>query len=453
MKRTAVEVNFDGIVGPTHNYGGLSYGNIASIRHGSTVSNPRAALFQGLEKMKLLADLGVPQAVLPPHERPDIESLRRLGFRGNDSRIIAEVHKKAPFLLARCYSSSAMWAANAATVSPSADTADTRVHFTPANLITQFHRCIEPAFTGILLKTIFSDNTAFAHHEPVPACIPFSDEGAANHTRLCNSYGHAGIELFAYGRRASDQSEQGPSTYPARHSLEASQAIARLHQLDPQTKVFARQNPDAIDAGVFHNDVISVGNENVFFYHSLAFDRCPSLMDELSRKFSRLCRDELVLIEVGAQEVPIEDAVESYLFNSQLVTLPDNTMCLIAPVECRENPRTSAVLERVLSQENPIQKVLYVDVRQSMKNGGGPACLRLRVVLTPEERSLTHDGVFFTDRLYEELRAWGARYYRDHLDVDELSDPSLPDESRAALDALTRILKIGSLYRFQTAGA
>jgi succinylarginine dihydrolase len=223
--------------------------------------------------------------------------------------------------------------------------------------------------------------------------------------------------------------------------------------LDPRTNVFARQNPAAIDAGVFHNDVISVGNENVFFYHSLAFDRCASLVDELSRTFSRLCQDELVLIAVGSDEVPVGDAVESYLFNSQLVTLHDNTMCLIAPVECQENPRTNALLERVVSEENPIQRVIYADVRQSMKNGGGPACLRLRVVLTRAERSLTHDGVFLTDRLYEELRAWGDRYYRDHLHLDDLSDPHLLEESRAALDALTHILKTGPIYRFQTAGA
>ena len=27
----AYEVNFDGLVGPTHNYAGLSYGNVASL--------------------------------------------------------------------------------------------------------------------------------------------------------------------------------------------------------------------------------------------------------------------------------------------------------------------------------------------------------------------------------------------------------------------------------------
>jgi succinylarginine dihydrolase len=221
--------------------------------------------------------------------------------------------------------------------------------------------------------------------------------------------------------------------------------------LDPQACVFARQNPDAIDAGVFHNDVISVGNGNVFFYHSLAFDRSESLVEELCRRFSSLCRDELIPIAVRPDEVSLKDAVESYLFNSQLVTLPDRTMCLVTPVECRENPRINALLDRIVSQENPIGQVLFVDVRQSMKNGGGPACLRLRVVLTRKERSLTHQGVFFTDRLYENLLAWGERHYRDRLSLEDLGDPLLLEESRAALDALTQVLGIGSIYRFQTA--
>jgi succinylarginine dihydrolase len=445
----AFEVNFDGLVGPTHNYSGLSYGNIASMAHGLTVSNPRAALLQGLTKMKFLADLGVKQAVLPPQERPDFDTLRRLGFGGSEAQVVEKAARQAPQILAACYSASSMWAANAATVSPSADASDRRVHFTPANLLSQFHRSIEPPFTAAILKRVFPEESLFVHHDPVPRALHFSDEGAANHTNLCASYGQPGVELFVYGRTGFDRTDQGPRRFPARQTLEASQAIARLHGLDPAATVFARQNPEAIDAGVFHNDVISVGNENVLLYHADAFCERESVSEELKRKFSGICREELILIEVSSHEVSVQEAVETYFFNSQLVSVPDGTMSLIAPVESKENPRTRAALERIEAGENPITRVHFVDVRQSMKNGGGPACLRLRVVLTEQELASTHQGIMFNDRLYQALTEWGERHYRDKLHPDDLADPSLIHETRTALDELTRMLDLGPKYGFQ----
>jgi len=449
MAGHAFEVNFDGLVGPTHNYSGLSYGNIASMTHGLTVSNPRAALLQGLAKMKFLVDLGVKQAVLPPQERPAFQILRRLGFSSSEDQIVEKAAREAPQILASCYSASSMWAANAATVSPSADVSDERVHFTPANLISQFHRSIEPPFTAAILKRSFPSDSLFAHHDPVPRALHFSDEGAANHTRLCASYGGPGIELFVYGRTGFDRADQGPRRFPARQTLEASQAITRLHGLDPTATVFARQSPEAIDAGVFHNDVISVGNENALLYHAEAFSETKSVLEELKRKFSDICKDELVLIEVSSHEVSVQEAVDTYFFNSQLVTLSDGTMSLIAPVESKENPRTRAALERIQADDNPITRVYFVDVRQSMKNGGGPACLRLRVVLTEGELASTHQGVMFSDGLHHSLIRWGERHYRDKLHPDDLADPSLIDETRSALDELTGILNLGSIYGFQ----
>ena len=197
---TAHEVNFDGIIGPTHNYAGLSFGNLASQKHGHTTSNPREAALQGLAKMKFLADLGVKQAVLPPQRRPDLGMLRRLGFGGSDADVLWNAWKQEPRLLAAAYSASSMWAANAATITPSMDAADGRLHFTPANLVTNFHRSIESFATGATLKAIFADKTAFVHHDPLPASSFLADEGAANHTRLCSTHGTAGIELFVYGR-------------------------------------------------------------------------------------------------------------------------------------------------------------------------------------------------------------------------------------------------------------
>ncbi len=449
MTSKAHEVNFDGLVGPTHNYSGLAYGNVASLKHALTPANPRAAFLEGLEKMRLLMDLGIVQAVFPPHERPDIESLRRLGFDGSDSQILAYAYKEAPILLAACCSASGMWAANAATVSPSADTLDGRVHFTPANLITLFHRSIETRFTQRLLETIFSDPAAFIHHPPLPASDQFSDEGAANQVRLCKSHHEPGVELFVYGKKALRERE-GIEAFPQRQTYEASLAIARLHKLEPANTIFARQNPLAIDAGVFHNDVIAVGNENVFFFHSQAFADSQSVTDELRRKFQKYCGSELTLIEVGPQQVSLNESIETYLFNSQLVTIPDGGMCLLAPRECMENPNTKALLESVIADStNPIGAVHYVNIRQSMKNGGGPACLRLRVVLTDKERNSSHQGVYLTQNLCRDLRIWACRHYRDRLLPKDLSDPHLIDENRTALDELTEILGLGAIYDFQ----
>ncbi|WP_199457068.1 MULTISPECIES: N-succinylarginine dihydrolase [unclassified Marinobacter] len=445
MATHAVEANFDGLVGPTHNYAGLSWGNVASKSNVNAVSNPKEAALQGLAKMKKLADRGYVQAVLPPHERPHIPTLRALGFAGSDRQVLEQAAQADPAILAAVSSASAMWTANAATVSPSADTADHRVHFTPANLSAKFHRSIEHRVTGRALKAIFTDESYFAHHPALPSVSHFGDEGAANHTRLCAGYGDPGVELFVYGQAAFNESAPAPVKYPARQTLEASRAIARLHGLDDRHAVFAQQNPAAIDAGVFHNDVIAVGNGSCLFYHELAF------LDEggvLSDIRARLAGTELQPVRVSAAEVPIEDAVASYLFNSQLLNTPDG-MLLAVPGECREVASVSRYLDSLLQQNGPITAVEVFDVKQSMRNGGGPACLRLRVVLSDEERRAINQGVVLTDALYDRLTAWVNAHYRDELSQQDLADPMLLDEVRKALDELTGILGLGSIYDFQ----
>lgn len=449
MTPTACEVNFDGIVGPTHNYAGLAQGNVASQKHQLAISYPKQAAIEGLAKMKLMADLGVKQAVLPPQERPDLAVLRRLGFEGDTASILSQARRDNPALLAAACSASSMWAANAATVSPSADTLDRRVHFTPANLVSHLHRSIEAPTTAAVLRAIFRDESVFAHHDPLPACPQLGDEGAANHTRLCPDHGSAGVELFVYGRAALDRGIPHPAVFPARQTREASATVARLHRLDPRRAVFVQQNPAAIDAGVFHNDVISVGNENVFLYHSDAFADTSAAIDHLRRVYADVCGQELICLEVTAGEISVADAVDTYLFNSQLVTLPSGGMATICPSECQKHPATQAVLERVVAGDNPVRAVHFVDVRQSMQNGGGPACLRLRVALTTDELAKLHQGVLLNDALYGQLTAWVQRHYRDQLSPDDLADPKLLDESRTALDELTQALKLGSIYPFQ----
>jgi succinylarginine dihydrolase len=448
------DVNFDGLVGPTHNYAGLSYGNVASMKHKLTTSSPRQAALEGLEKMRFLASLGLKQAVLPPHERPHLPTLRRLGFHGTDAEVLAKAQKENPVLLAAASSSSAMWTANAATVSPTPDTADGRAHFTPANLFTQFHRSIEVEFTAGVLKAIFADAALFAHHPPLPASTHFSDEGAANHMRLSPTDEHAGaaLEIFVFGRNGFDPAGEAQTKFPARQTAEASAAIARLHGLRPTHTVMLRQNPQAIDAGAFHNDVVAVANGNVLLAHERAFWINPfgAGFDVIRLMYETVCHEPLHAIVSTEQEVPLADAVSSYLFNSQLVTLPDGSMSLIAPVEARENGRTKAFIDqRVLAEGSPVGSVHFVDVRQSMRNGGGPACLRLRVPLTDAQLAAAHQAVFLTEALYEQLRDWIERHYRDSLSAGDLTDPKLLEESRRALDQLTQLLKLGSIYDFQ----
>ncbi len=439
----AREFNFDGLVGPTHNYAGLSYGNVASMSHRQATSSPRQAALQGLAKMKFLHDLGVPQAVLPPQERPHLPTLRKLGYSGSDADILAKVRKDDPVLLASVCSSSSMWAANAATVSPSADTSDGRVHFTPANLMSNRHRAIEAATTSRILHTIFADETHFEHHDPLPGTSELADEWAANDMLLCHSrIDEPGLEIFVYGRSAEPTSTHKPTKFPARQTFEAAKTIADSHGL--RAAHFVPQSPPAIDAGAFHNDVVAVANENVLLYHQLAWENGSRVVET-----RRSSIPNLVAIPAMEADVPLADAVSSYLFNSQIVTLADGTMSLIAPLESRDNPRARAFIDRVLAQATPIRSVHYVDLKQSMQNGGGPACLRLRVVLTEAERTATRAGIFFSDVLYDRLRSWIEKHYRETLEALDLSDPTLLRESRDALDELTGILGLGSIFDFQ----
>ncbi len=443
---SALEVNFDGLVGPSHNYAGLSYGNVASLSHAYGVSNPRAAALQGLAKMQTLTGLGIPQGVLPPQERPDVHTLRRLGFSGGDARVIETAARQAPALLQALSSASSMWTANAATVSPSADSADGRVHFTPANLTNKFHRSIEHPTTARVLHAIFADERHFAHHPALPPGEWFSDEGAANHTRLCRAYGEPGIELFVHGRHARAEDQPRPLRFPARQTLEASQAVARLHGLAPERTMFIQQNPAVIDQGVFHNDVIAVGNANVLLFHRHAFLDTYQVIHNIRQRFGD---HELWFMEVHDEQVNVQEAVRTYLFNSQLVSLADGSMAIIAPEECRQNDRTRTCLEEIVAGPGPLKQMHYLDLRESMGNGGGPACLRLRVVLSEAERAAANPGVFLDPSLYQQLTAWVERHYRDRLNPEDLADPALLEESRAALDELTGLLGLGAVYPFQ----
>jgi succinylarginine dihydrolase len=434
-----VELNLDGLVGPTHHYGGLGVGNLASQRHRHEVANPRAAALEGIAKMRLLVDLGIPQGVLPPQERPLVPALRQIGFAGDDAAVLAAAAREAPELLSAAASTSSMWAANAATISPSADTADGRLHLTPANLVSQWHRSLETAATAAVLRQIFRASEHFCQHDPLPAAVGFADEGAANHTRLSPNHGSSGIELFTYGREADEHST---SRFPARQSLAASQAIARLHGLAADRTVFLRQSAAAIEAGVFHNDVIAVGNENLLLVHEQAYADGPAAIAVVKACYRTACGEELTVIEVSEREIPLAIAVETYLFNSQMLSLPGGGMALICPAECRAHPAVSDWLDGLIAGDNPVTAVHPVAVGQSMRNGGGPACLRLRLAVTPAQLAAVHQPVLMTPERLNGLETWVQTHYRDRLAVSDLADPFLLKESRQALEQLGSLLEL-----------
>ncbi len=411
------EINFDGIVGPSHNYAGLSLGNIASASHAGNPSYPRAAALQGVEKMRgNLARLGV-QGFLLPLPRPNRTLADALALDGSEP----------PQLRAAAWSASSMWTANAATVSPAPDTADGRCHLTAANLVTMLHRAQEWPDTKRQLEVAFGDVRHFAIHDAVPGS--FGDEGAANHMRLCESHEAPGVEVFVYGKTGG--------RFPARQHEQASRIVARRHGLDPARTVFIEQNPDAIAAGAFHNDVVAVANGRVLFTHAEAFADQQGAYDAICAAFPML-----EVVEVPSSAVTLQEAIRTYLFNAQLVTLPSGAMALIVPEECRESPSVWSWAETMLAGNGPIRQVIPVDVRQSMANGGGPACLRLRVVCDPA----TVDPRFMLDEAKADLiEAVIAAHWPQQIDPADLGSEGLANSVIAARLALLEALDLAKL--------
>ena len=414
------EINFDGIVGPSHNYAGLSPGNLAATRNAGAVAHPRAAALQGIAKMRANLALGLPQGVFLPHPRPDRAWL---------SALHTSYDRAAPHLRARALSASSMWAANAATVSPAPDTADGRCHLTVANLVTMPHRSHEWPATLAQLRLAFAD-PAFAVHPPIPA--PFGDEGAANHMRLAPEHGEAGVEIFVYGEAG------GP--FPARQHREAGEAVARAHRLDPARTVFVQQSPEAIAAGAFHNDVVAVANERTLFAHEQAFAARDAFYERLHTMMPRV-----EIVEVPAARVSLEDAIRSYLFNAQLVTTPAGTQTLIVPAEARDTPSVWRWLQDHLAGNGPIRAVEVVDVRESMANGGGPACLRLRVACDP---ALVDPRFLVDAAALDRIAAVIEAHWPEAIAGEDLADPALiariENARRALLEELLLVELIDS---------
>ncbi len=411
------EINFDGIVGPSHNYAGLSLGNLAATRNAGATAYPRAAALQGIAKMKANMAMGLAQGFFVPLPRPNRGWLEAL----------ATDESTDPALKAGAWSASSMWTANAATVSPAPDTADGKCHLTVANLVTMPHRSHEWPDTLSQLRLAFADSAHFTVHDPVPPC--FGDEGAANHMRFVSGHDEPGLEVFVYGRPGG--------RFPARQHEQASRIVTRRHGLDPARMLFVEQAPEAIEAGAFHNDVVAVANQNVLFVHQHAFADPKGTYDAIRAR----CPGAQV-VEVPSDRVSLEDAITSYLFNAQLLTPPSGEMTLVVPEECRDNSNVWSWLQDMLAGNGPIRHVNVVDVRQSMANGGGPACLRLRVVADPAK---VDQRFMLDDAKAERMEAVVGEFWPESIDPAQVGSEALADQIRTARAELLEILGITEL--------
>lgn len=437
-----IEANIDAIVGPTHHFGGLGVGNVASIAHQSQTSHPREAALEGLRKAALVASLGVPQFVWLPPVRPRIDLLANLGFRGTLAEQLKAARETEPRILSAAYSSSFMWAANAATITPAVDAADARAHITPANLISSWHRGSEAhERRQDFLQTVAALPDATLH-EPLDAIVPLRDEGAANHMRVCDPTGKIGFNVFVFG-----EAEAGScaSQFMPRQTLAACKSIARQHQLDPRKTFFLKQHPAAISAGVFHNDVIATSHQGLLIHHELAFENGSPELERLEQAFFDTTGKPLVRWEVPSTAMPLEDAVQSYFFNSQLLSLDHSAphaMALLCPAQCEQVASSHRLIQQLLhSPDVSIEQVHFVSLAESMANGGGPACLRLRWPLSNvclrelnSPHQLTHE---LEDRLGQSIE----RFYPEQIGLDDLASAEFAEQSIVAARELASCIR------------
>jgi succinylarginine dihydrolase len=418
------EVVFVGLPGITHHYGGLSADNVASGLNQGSESSPAQAALQAIMLMRHLKSLGVIVGMLPPQLRPHLPLLQEDGFNVDD----APSRK-----LEQASSSSFMWAANAATVSPVCDSGDHNLHITTANLYTNPHRRIEAQATNNVLRQLFKNVPQATLHPPLNAGEGFRDEGAANHMRLTPSHDMPGLNVFVYG---------------GRQNIEASKEIAANHLLSGSQTLFLRQNPEVIAKGVFHNDVIAVSNENLLLVHERAYAGGMADIERIRTAYSTMYPEKpLQLIIVKESELSVEESVHSYFFNSQIVTKANGKMAVIAPMELESlyDAKALRLLERICAdRKNTIDEFELLDLRQSMKNGGGPACLRLRIQMTIEQVGALsqHTGALMDEDRLSRLEKLVGLYYPGKLMPEDLRKLKLYENGRKLLAELGEMMKI-----------
>ncbi len=422
-----VELQMDTIVGMTHHYGGHAIGNNASIINKGIKSNPMQAALQGLDKMKRVFELGVPQLILPPQQRPHIPTLRSLGFRGDLQKCLNKLFQLRPHLFNKLCSSAFIWTANAATVIPSVDTKNKKVHIRVANLASHFHRSLEADERFDIFNVIFNNDKYFEVSKPLPSS-EFTDEGAANHTRL-----EAGQHIFVHGYQ--DIEECINNNLPRRQSKLSQELISYQTLNNTEHALFLKQSDEALKLGVFHNDVIATGIDRFYLCHENSYSGGLADLEKLSTWYSKNTGHSLELHVIPNKELGIRELVETYLFNSQWIKDMDGNIHIIAPIQCLTNPRVNRVIERWL-ESHPNWFIEYIDLNQSMKNGGGPACLRCRLPLTIEELNSIHPGVLYTSKKARAIEKIVHEYYPEQFEMTDV----LSSEFREKLNEANRLI-------------
>ena len=442
-----VDRSREGLVGPQHLFGGLSLGNLASMNHAEIPSSPRAAALESLSKMEILLDRDIPVAVYLPQPRLCWRSLRRLGFHGSKEELLAQASKTEHSIwLRRCSSSSNMWAANAATIIPSNDSLDEQTHIIIANLSAMYHRSIEAPYTTAYFEEVFASHRDIQIHEALAAHSELGDEGAANHTRL--SIDSTFLHLFAYGKLTdtvgTTTSKSKP--FPARQAFEASSAVARLGQLKEDNALFLKQSEYGIRSGAFHTDVLAVGAAHVFLMHEAAFEDLDSSIQKIKAKLP-----ELHIVCATEKELPIKNAVAAYPFNSQLIKISEKQFLLIAPEESETDPFCRRFLERCqhdLAQKAQIDlELIYTSLKQSMSNGGGPACLRLRLLLPEKTIEKLKNTVLLDHSKLAQLRQIVQNRYPSRFTIAQLSDALVHDYNAETIDEICSLFAVNSLAK------
>lgn len=506
-----IEVSLEGLPGPTHHFGGLAYGNLHAMAHAKTESSPKRAALESLAKMSLLLKLGVEVLFMPPQLRPNGAFLSDMGFRGSLMEQLQRAYNDAPTLFLASLSSSFMWTANAATITASCDSQNGKVHITPANLLSQIHRATETATVARFFETYIASENVIVH-PPLPA--PFADEGAANLIRLEDSDGQ-GHYLFAYGRSLVETLAQ-PQKFPARQTREACEAIVRRHGLSPNRVQYVQQHPDAIDAGVFHQDVVAFGHQGTLVAHERAYGPLcsaspnkegerffqgasplephqgtrsleipkgalplgtpegasllgsrgqgaapqgepegaalgsdlpfpgeglgmgPRMVSTTARHPNTLLGPGFKTVEIPEKEIPLADLVASYLCNGQIITDRDQRRIFLAPARCQHIPTVTQWLNQNITRF--ADDLRYIPVEESLKNGGGPACLRLRMPVTAQEYQQIHPAIKLTPAKIEQLEHLVNSLYPDRFHPTDILEEACLDQCVRAVAAMNKEL-------------
>ncbi len=412
------QIFVDGIIGPTYHYGGMAVGNVLSQAHKHQESYPKKAALEGLEKMNQVRQLGCLQYVLPPLCK-DVDRLLSLwGYEQGDmtSRLKALGYAH-PYYLSALFSGASAWVANSCHITPSCDALDGICHITPANLVSCFHRHLDVDGYRDFLHQLFLNDELFQIYDPLP--VVYTDEGMANTIRLSGG-NELGLYLHVYGKTLSQRFTR---TFPARQTKEAFDRICYTHKR--QDSMDIQQSPFAIDAGVFHNDVIAFGSHNLLVLHEHAFDNQVDVLNSITDRYQSKYGEPLHVYEVSNEVLSLDEAVHTYFFNSQLILVEKNTFHLLIPSRAMSHSGVKKSLKRLSKLKGLSITVHEVSCEESIKNGGGPACLRFFSVLNKAEHKAINSKFLLTDEMYEQWFQFIQTHYPDTLSFDDLKDFSV----------------------------